>query len=1333
MKLSKTNKNVRRKEMSTRFLIFTMVLAFVGLSVLIPNNISAQVTRNGQKFVTSDENAKTISVPGKYVRLEGVVPLKQTAANGLIPSAVDSASVYSNVTNNSGFSVANANATDQSGNIITRLIADDLTTTSATLPYDITGFRFSVGNFNGTAVTFRPLVRFYANDGPSGEPGTYLGGVDIDPITLPANSGGILTISPLTTPISVPVNTIWAGVTFDNNGGATGATLAQMNNIAQSLYSPVDRGSSADTSFRTTAAGSFNSNNPVGTQGNFGGSPLANYAWEILSGATFVVTKTRDTDDGTCDADCSLREAIAAANASGTNDTITFDPSLAGGTINLTMGELSIPFNSTALTIMGLGADQLTVSGSNLSRVFFIDTGGNLSISGMKITGGNGTGSISGFNGFGGGILNFGGTLTLTDVTVSGNSATGQDGGGIANLNTFGTLTMTDSTVSGNSTTGFGGGIANSGDSLTMVNSTISGNASANNGGGIYNGSTLNMTNSTVSNNSGNNGGGIYNQFATTNIRNSIIANSTSGGDCVGSSSTINSEFSLIEDGLTCVNGTNSNNLTGDPNLTQLGNYGGTTQTHALGALSIAIDAGSNALVPGSVTTDQRGFSRIVDGDNDTTATVDMGSVEKTTSENIFVVTKTADTNDASCDLADCSLREAIAAANAAVTDDIVSFNSSLAGQTITLTMGELSIADNTNGALSIIGPGADQLTISGNNSSRIFILSDGVPDGANLTIRGLTLSNGNAGSGADGGAIRLGLNSRLILTDSAITNSTARQGGGIHNSAASKELTITGSTFSGNSSTLGGGGIYIGDDITNITNTTISGNTAGTNGGGIYFNEPGSTTTIASTTISNNSATGSGGGLYVDGDINGSILNLQNTIIADSTSGGDCVNVSNPDSIVFNAEYSLIEDGLTCVTGTNSNNLTGDPNLAPLGDYGGTTQTHAILLPSPAVDTGNSFGSTTDQRGFTRPVDLLAPNAGDDSDIGAYETQFPVQDVGIEGDVAPRFSGDGTVDSADIVQLRLFQIDFSSPDNPEANEIQRLDTAPANTKGDGCIDSADIVQARLYQINFSPLTTAGGPNSQSCGTGLASSSKKGGESKSSQLGPGRVIGIEDAMGSPGNPVQVNVRVDALGDESEYGFTVNFDPNVLTYNSTANGDVSAGATVCNQSVAGVLQCSVGSFPDAGGGSTPIGEVAGGANQILARLNFTVSNSVFGGTTTNLTTSGVNASDDLAQSLGISGQNGVLTVVGPTAASVTISGRVLVSAGGRGVPNAVVHLTNQAGNTRITRTNPFGNYQFKDVAIGETYILGVSSKGYSFTPQAFEITEERKDLDLVANP
>src|SRR5262249_13865486 len=145
---------------------------------------------------------------------------------------------------------------------------------------------------------------------------------------------------------------------------------------------------------------------------------------------------------------------------------IDFQPGLTG-TVALTGGELDI---TDDVKIDGPGADKLTVSGSNLSRVFKVEAGETVSISGLMIAGGNaGAGN-------GGGIDNFG-ALTVSDSVFSGNSAV--NGGGLANEGGA-TATVSDSTFAGNSVSSLGnalgGGITSAG-TLTVRGSTFTGNS----------------------------------------------------------------------------------------------------------------------------------------------------------------------------------------------------------------------------------------------------------------------------------------------------------------------------------------------------------------------------------------------------------------------------------------------------------------------------------------------------------------------------------------------------------------------------------------------------------------------------------------------------------------------------------------------------------------------------------------------------------------------------------------------------------------------------------------------------------------------------------------
>jgi hypothetical protein len=347
------------------------------------------------------------------------------------------------------------------------------------------------------------------------------------------------------------------------------------------------------------------------------------------SAATITVMNTSDSGAG------SLRQAISDSSS---GDTINFDSSLNGQTITLTSGELLIfgfPIAKN-LTITGPGADQLAVNGNAASRVFHIISGA-VTISGLTITNGNGD--------LGGGIWNQGGTLTIANSTLSGNSCTtvGGSGGGICNTGFGGssvTLTIINSTLSGNSATSNGGGIYNAG-TLTIINSTLSANSASatyGNGGGILTFGTLTITNSTLSGNSAGSGydGGIGNYFGTVEIGNTILKTGVLGQNIISFVGLTSLGYNLRNDaaggdGTTgpggLLNATGDQRNT-DPLLGPLQNNGGPTFTHTLLVGSPAIDAGDPNFDPNSftppLTTDQRGsgFARVANG------RIDIGAFE---------------------------------------------------------------------------------------------------------------------------------------------------------------------------------------------------------------------------------------------------------------------------------------------------------------------------------------------------------------------------------------------------------------------------------------------------------------------------------------------------------------------------------------------------------------------------------------------------------------------------------------------------------------------------------------------------------------------------------
>jgi len=244
--------------------------------------------------------ALAVEYHGGDLTAEHTFPLgKRTTLSRVTPAgtAID----YSNVTTFSGFTVANGGAAVQGANTITRLTADDLTPTGTNAGQDVLEFRFSVVNLNTTPTTFRPRVRFWFADGAGGLPGTYYNlpaavGFSFNPLTQAANSATVYFATLAPNQMKMPGGTFWAGTTFDNNNGTTGATAAALNNLGQGIFDPPTIGASQDEYFITTAAGSFfNIASPAGATADFMGNPVANFGWEFTADVVVGVDESNWT------------------------------------------------------------------------------------------------------------------------------------------------------------------------------------------------------------------------------------------------------------------------------------------------------------------------------------------------------------------------------------------------------------------------------------------------------------------------------------------------------------------------------------------------------------------------------------------------------------------------------------------------------------------------------------------------------------------------------------------------------------------------------------------------------------------------------------------------------------------------------------------------------------------------------------------------------------------------------------------------------------------------------------------------------------------------------
>ena len=273
------------------------------------------------------------------------------------------------------------------------------------------------------------------------------------------------------------------------------------------------------------------------------------------------------------------------------------------------------------------------------------------------------------------------------------------------------------------------------------------------------------------------------------------------------------------------------------------------------------------------------------------------------------------------------SLRQAILDAEDGTT---IQFDAAIAGQTIMLYTGELTIDD----VLTIEAPVPAGMTISGGLTSRVFT----VAGGGDVVFRNLSIVNGRdkfaAGVYISGG--------KVVLDHSLVANNEAAE--------------------------VSGGGIYMDEGNLTLVNSTVTGNTSLSTGGGILA--AGGSVTIRNSTIAFNSAE-DGGGIFLAS----AVLSLRNSIIANNVAIGGVPNCVIKSDAVFSGRNISNDD--SC--GPESETLIiANPLLGPLADNGGPTKTHAIAYGA-AVDRGLQCSEPTDQRYVVR-------NQGSSCDLGAFE-----------------------------------------------------------------------------------------------------------------------------------------------------------------------------------------------------------------------------------------------------------------------------------------------------------------------------------------------------------
>ena len=461
----------------------------------------------------------------------------------------------------------------------------------------------------------------------------------------------------------------------------------------------------------------------------------------------------------------------------------------------------------------------------------------------------------------GGAIYSSQGTLALRGAEFTRNTALY---GGAVHTSGASPAAIFGSTFEGNTATQ--GGAIQSTNSLSVYNSVFGGNEASESGGAVHSGQALILTNATLAANAAQIGGAVYARSGEVQLYNTLIALNEAGI----SDPSIYGNW----DAITSLVGFDPA-FAANPNRGDDGEWGTDDDDYGdlqLTDTSIAVNHGSDfwtrkADLDGSEE-DIAGQPRFHGYAVDLGAYEFQGEPSGNWETPSALVTSLADTIDFTDNKV--TLREALVYTNFEFVDPVITFKPELFGGgavEIVMEMGAFEIHDD----ISIVGPGAELLTVSANRAGRVF---DVLSTTANVQLSGFTIADGRTAEHGAGVYNRGNLTlDGMEFAGNAATGSTS-DGGGIYNQGV---LTLTNTTFSDNSTTDQGGAICNAGDIATFTGVTIGGNTA-KYGGGLFNSSD--TVELVDSVLAANTATLDGAGIYSDN----AALTLTNTEVSQNT-----------------------------------------------------------------------------------------------------------------------------------------------------------------------------------------------------------------------------------------------------------------------------------------------------------------------------------------------------------------------------------------------------------------------------------------------------------------
>ena len=356
-----------------------------------------------------------------------------------------------------------------------------------------------------------------------------------------------------------------------------------------------------------------------------------------------------------------------------------------------------------------------------------------------------------------------------------------------------------------------------------------------------------------------------------------------------------------------------------------------------------------------------------------------------------------------------------------------------------------------------------------------------------------------------------------------------------------------------------------------------------------------------------------------------------------------------------------------------------------------GQTLVVPVRVDAVGNEAGYTFSISYDSTKLTNPQVAIGNGGGN--------VVFNANNPGQIGFSITSFSG-GTIAQGN--NIALVNVTFTVAGNaPNGTTPINFTDTPAPRKASGTDPNTPITQP-TYSNGVIAI-----------GSGAASSA---------------ALKVNDQNTSPGQMITVPIRVDALGNEAGYTFSISYDSTKLTNPVVTIGN-AGGDVVFNANNSGAIGFSVTSFSG--------GTIAAGSNIALVNVKFNVAGNAPAGTTPIMFTdtparrkaSPVDPNTPITQP---TYTPGTITILGATAGGSRISGR-LMTANGRGITNASVKLTDAEGNTRTAVTTGFGYYHFADVAAGQTYIIEPKSKRFKFgqSTRVLNLNGDENDVNFIA--